>query len=84
MNLTPSEIQAIATAVVEMLKPILGAQQSVELTSDQVAELLKVSKSTVERWTAGTAGCKIPSYLVGRCRRYNREAVLNAVRSQEQ
>ncbi len=80
MSLTPTEIQAIAAEVVEQLRPVLSVQEQSELTTAEVAELLRVSIPTVERLVNRQ---EIPSYLIGRCRRYSREAVLNAVRSQE-
>lgn len=80
MTLTPDQIELIAQKVVEQLKPLLSVQNQSELDSHGVAAMLKISKPTVERLTAEGA---IPSYLIGRSRRYSREAVLNAVRNQE-
>lgn len=80
MTLTPCEIQLIAAEVVKQLKPLLGKQQQ-ELTIGQAAELLNVSKPTIERWIRDG---RIPSYLVGRCRRLSREAVLNAIQEKSE
>lgn len=78
--LSPVEIHEIAQQVVELLKPQLIAAAAKQLDADQVAEVLGVSKSTVERWTA--AG-KIPSYTVGRCRRYSLDDVLESAKKNE-
>ena len=74
-------VDAIADAVADRLR--IDAVQDVapnrasELDKHGVATLLDVSVPTVERHTS--AGL-IPSYTVGRLRRYNRDAVLAAVR----
>ncbi len=79
--MTPAEIQELAQEVAKIvLAELKNSSQATELDSIEVAALLKVSKPTVERWTKdGT----IPSYLVGRCRRYNRDAVLQTARKSE-
>jgi excisionase family DNA binding protein len=74
-------IDRIADAVVDRLRHSEHSnapQQSAELDVYGVAELLACSVPTVERRTK--AG-EIPSYTVGRLRRYNRDAVLAAVQS---
>lgn len=76
--MTPAEIQAIAQEVAKIVvAELTKTAPSTELDSTEVAALLKVSKPTIERWTKDGV---IPSYLVGRCRRYCREAVLKAVK----
>jgi excisionase family DNA binding protein len=73
-------IERIADAVADRLRAeqIAAPNTSVELDVYGVAELLSCSVPTVERRTK--AG-EIPSYTVGRLRRYNRDAVLAAVQS---
>ena len=77
MNLSQSDIQAIAKEVAKELAAILESrgQPQNELNAKGVADLLGLSVPTIERLTASG---EIPSYKIGRSRRYNRDLVLQA------
>ncbi len=73
--MTPIEISQLAEAIVAKLRE---APDSSELDVHGVAKLLKVSVPHIERLTASG---ELPSYTVGRLRRYSRDAVLSKVRA---
>ena len=75
--MTPIEISQLAEKIVAMLRE---TPESSELDVNDVATLLKISVPTVERLTASG---ELPSYTVGRLRRYSKDAVLSKVRAKE-
>lgn len=77
MTLSRIEIEQIAQAVVERLRDGSETHGSV-LDNDGVARLLGCSVATVERLTRSG---ELPSYQVGRLRRYDRVAVLEAIKT---
>ena len=82
MNLSQSDIQAIAKEVAKELAAILESrgQPQNELNAKGVADLLGLSVPTIERLTASG---EIPSYKIGRSRRYNRDLVLQAIQAKD-
>jgi len=74
-ELSPYTLDRLADLVAERVAARLRATVDPDamLTGSEVAELLSVSRATIERWTAdGT----IPSHRIGRTRRYRRSEVL--------
>lgn len=73
--MSPHEIDALADAIAERLSSRLSSKVDTDGMIDchAVAELLGCSVPTVERLTKSGA---IPSYKVGRLRRYRKSEVL--------
>ena len=73
--MSPHELDSLADAIAERVSSLLSSQVDADAMIDchAVAELLNCSVPTVERLTKSGA---IPSYKVGRLRRYQRAAVL--------
>ena len=73
--MSPLEINSLADAIAERLSSRLSMQSADPMTDSRgVADLLGCSVPTVERLTKSGA---IPSFKVGRLRRYRRADVLS-------
>lgn len=75
-DFTPQQAELIADRIVERLQPKLIRPQGL-LTAQELSDFLGVSLSTVERMTADG---DLPSYKIGRGRRYNANEVLASLR----
>jgi excisionase family DNA binding protein len=75
MTLSPVEIERIADVIAERLAALLGNRSDTDEVMDKhgVADLMGCSVPTVERLTATG---EIPSFKLGRLRKYRRSAVL--------
>ncbi|MCR9293900.1 MAG: DNA-binding protein [bacterium] len=76
-TLSPDDRDTIVTAVVDALRPMIEARTELLVDGDRLAEMIGMSRPTVDRLRA--AGI-IPSVLSGRCRRYDPAAVIDALR----
>lgn len=80
-QLTPRDLTRLSHAVADELERRLATQTPRRLLDlYQLSEALGLSTATVERLTANE---KIPSIKIQRCRRYELDAVVEALRTPE-
>ena len=81
-GIDPNDLKAEITAeVVKALKPLLADSQEPRLVDgDRMAELASVSRPTIDRAVRDDI---IPSVMIGRCRRYEPRAVIDALAARE-
>ena len=74
----PDQLRAEITAeVVKALRPLLADSQEPRLVDgDRMAQLASVSRPTIDRAVRDDI---IPSVMIGRCRRYEPRAVIDAL-----
>ena len=77
-GIDPDELKASITAeIIEALKPLLADSNEPRLVDgDRMAELAGVSRPTIDRAVRDE---KIPSVLIGRCRRFEPRKVIDAL-----
>ena len=77
-GMDPDQLRADITAeIVAALKPLLADSQEPRLVDgDRMAELAGVSRPTIDRAVRDDI---IPSVMIGRCRRYEPRAVIDAL-----
>ena len=78
LGIDPEELKASITAeIIEALKPLLADSNEPRLVDgDRMAELAGVSRPTIDR---AVRDGKIPSVMIGRCRRYEPRKVIDAL-----
>ena len=80
--LSPYELDRLADELASRIVARLRSSVDSEalLTASDAAALLRVSRATLERWTASGT---IPSHRIGRTRRYKRAELLDASHRRE-
>ena len=81
-GIDPNDLKAEITAeVVKALRPLLADSQEPRLVDgDRMAELASVSRPTIDRAVLDDI---IASVMIGRCRRYEPRAVIDALAARE-
>ncbi|WP_372717245.1 helix-turn-helix domain-containing protein [Novipirellula sp.] len=80
-SMSPEDRAAIVADLVAAMRPLLAEAQEPRLVDgDRMAKLVGVSRPMIDRLRARDV---IPSVMVGRCRRYRPDAVIDALESQE-
>lgn len=85
-TLEPEDIQAIAAAVTEMLKPILsgnGKHDDTLMTIDETANFLKTSKAQIYQWVNNSQHGlgNFPYYKAGKLLRFSKKTILKWLES---
>ena len=84
-SIEQEDIQAIASAVTEMLKPMLANNSQVQdfMTIDEVAKFLKTNKGQIYQWVNNSQHGlgSFPYHKAGKLLRFSKDEIVNWMKS---